>query len=113
MKDNFESRVMPKNLYCWVKTCSMKIQSHYLPVEAIVNRSKRQPTTEKSVLNKGLNFATIIKRISYVDLIVPIEDAALKIPKARDDELIWKVRQALEKSKPPKPNISKTERHAI
>ena len=89
----------------------MKIQSHYSPVEAIVNISKRQLTTpKKSVLNKGLNFATTIKRIPYLDLIVPINDAALKIPKARANELRWKVRQALEKSKPPKPNISKTER---
>ena len=53
------------------------------------------------------------KRISYLDLIAPIEDAALKIPKARADELRWKVKQALEKSKPPNPNISKTERQAL
>ena len=97
-----------------MKTCNMKIQCHYTPVEAIVNISKRQLTTpEKSVLNKGLNFATIIKWIPYLDLIVPIEDAALKIPKAGTNELRWKVRQALEKSKPPKPNISKTKRQAI
>ena len=65
------------------------------------------------MLNKGLNFATTIKRIPYLDLIAPIENAALKIPKARADELRWKVRQALEKSKPPKPNISKTKRQAL
>ena len=88
-----------------MKTIKLKIQSHYSPVEAIVNISKRQLTTlEKSVLNKGLNFATTIKRIPYLDLIAPIKDAALKIFKARADELRWKVRQALEKSKPPKPN---------
>ena len=63
--------------------------------------------------NKGLNFATTIKRIPHLDLIAPIEDAALKIPKARADELRWKVRQTLEKSKSPKPNISKTERKAL
>ena len=63
-----------------MKTTNMKIQSHYSLLEAIVNISKRQLTTpEKSVLNKGLNFATTIKRISYLDLIAPIEDAALKI----------------------------------
>ena len=39
---------------------------------------------------------------------VPIEDAALKIPKARADELRWNLGQALEK-----PNISKTERQAL
>ena len=68
---------------------------------------------EKSVLNKGLNFATTIKRIPYLDHIVPIEDATLKIPKAMADELRWKVRQALEISNPPKPNISKMERQTI
>ena len=56
----------------------------------VVNISKQQLTTpEKSVLNKGLNFATTIKQIPYVDLIAPIEDAALEIPKARTDELKW------------------------
>ena len=95
-----------------MKTTDMKIQSHYSRVEAIVNISKRQLTApEKSVLNKGINFATTIKRIPYLDLIAPIEDAALKIPKAKADELRWKVR--LEKSKPPKPNILKTERQAL
>ena len=48
-----------------MKTINMKIQSHSSPVEDIVNISKRQLTTpEKSVQNKGLNFATTIKRIS-------------------------------------------------
>ena len=61
------------------------------------------------MLNKGPNFTTAIKRIPYLDLIAPIDDAALKIPKARADELKWKVRQALEKSKPLKPNFSKSE----
>ena len=55
------------------KTTNTKIQSHYSPVEAIVNISKRQLTTpENLVLNKGLNFATTIKRIPYLDLIAPI-----------------------------------------
>ena len=77
-----------------------------------VKFSKRQLTTpEKSVLKKGLNFGTTIKLIPYLDLIVPIEDTALKIPKAGADELRWKVK--LEKSKPPKPNISKIDRRAI
>ena len=71
-----------------MKTSNMKIQSHYSPVEAIVDISKRQLTTlEKLVLNKGLNFATTIEQIPYLALIVTIEDAALKIPKASADEL--------------------------
>ena len=94
-----------------MKTPNMKIQSYYSPVEAIVNISKRQLTTpEKLVLNKGLNFVTTIKRIPYLDLIASIKDAALKIPKARADELRWKVRRAFEKWKLAKSNISKTER---
>ena len=49
-----------------MKTINMKIQSHYSPLETIVNISKRQQTTpEKSVLNKG------IKQIPYLDLIAP------------------------------------------
>ena len=97
-----------------MKTINIKIQSHYSPVEAIVNISKRQLTTpEKSVLNKGLNFVTTIKRIPYLDLIALIEDTGLKFPMTRANELRWKVRQLLEKSKPPKPNISKTERQAL
>ena len=60
-----------------MKTCNMKIQSLYPPVEATVNISKRQlRTPEKSVLNKGLKFVTTIKRISYLDLLAPIEGAA-------------------------------------
>ncbi len=37
----------------------------------------------------------------------------MNIPMARADEPKWKVRQVLEKSKPPKPNLSKEERLAI
>ena len=81
-----------------MKNTNTNIQSHYSPVEAIVNISKRQLTTpEKLVLNKGLNFVTTIKRIPYLDLIASIKDAALKIPKAKADELRWKVRRAFEK----------------
>ena len=66
-----------------MKTQNMKIQAHDSPVKSIVNFSKWQLTTpEKSVLNKVLNFATTIERIPYLDLIAPIDDAALKISKA-------------------------------
>ena len=79
-----------------MKTQNMKIQPHFSPVKAIVNISKRQVTTpEKSVLNKGLNFTTI-KMIPYWDLIAPIENAALNMPKAQADEQRWEVRQVLE-----------------
>ena len=47
------------------------------------------------------------------DFIGPIEKAAMKIPKARADDQRGKVRQALKKLKPPKPNISKEERLAL
>ena len=70
-----------------MKTRNMKIQDHYSPVKAIGKRLLTTP--EKSVLNKGLNFATTIKRILYLDLRAPIEDTTLKIPKAQTDELRW------------------------
>ena len=54
-----------------------------------------------------------IKQISYLTLIASIKEAALKIPKAQANEQMWKVRQAREKSKLAKPNISKEERLAI
>ena len=57
------------------------IEANYAAVKAIVSISKRQLTIpEKLVLNKGLNFATIIKRIPYLDLIALIEDTALENP---------------------------------
>ena len=80
------------------------------PLITSESHCQHQQATEKSVLNKGLNFTTTIKLIPYLDLITQIKDAALKIPKAWADELRWKVRQALKKSKPPKPNVSKAER---
>ena len=96
------------------KIWGTKAQAHYTPMKAIVNISKRQLTTsEKSVLNKDLNFATTIKWMPYLDLIALIEVVALNISKACVDELRWKVRQALEKSKSLKPNISKIERLAL
>ena len=62
-----------------MKTCNMKIQSHYSPVEAIVNISKRLLTIpEKEVLNKGLNFATTMKRIPYLDLITPNRECSFE-----------------------------------
>ena len=39
------------------------------------------------MLNKGLNFDTTLKQIPLIDLIVPIKDANLKIPKVRTYEL--------------------------
>ena len=63
-----------------MKTQDMKGQVHYAPLEAIVNISKRLlSTSEYSVLNKGLKFSTTINRIPNLDLIVPIEEVALKI----------------------------------
>ena len=41
------------------------------------------------------------------------EEAIFKNSSGPIDELRWKVKQALKKSKPPKPNISKEERLAI
>ena len=70
-------------------------------METIVTISKYQlSTSEKTVLNKGHNFATTIKWTPYLDLIAPIEKASLDISKPLADEHRLKVRQVLEKSKP-------------
>ncbi|XP_029646753.1 uncharacterized protein LOC115220750 [Octopus sinensis] len=88
----------------------MKTEVHHPPVKAVINVSSRYlESSEEAVLNKGLDFATTIKRISYLYIIAPIEERAVKIPKVQGDELRWKVRQVLEKAKLPKPNITKEE----
>ncbi|XP_029643909.1 uncharacterized protein LOC115218298 [Octopus sinensis] len=92
----------------------MKTEIRHPPVKAVINVSSRHlESSEEAVLNKGLKFATTIKRIPYLDIIVPIEEIAIKIPKAQGDELRWNVRQVLEKAKLPKPNITKEEKFAI
>ena len=97
-----------------LKIQGRKAKVHYTPVKAIVNISNHQLTTsEESVLNNGLNFAMTIKWIPYLDLIALIKEPTLKIHKAQADELRFKVRQALEKSKLLKSNISKEERIAL
>ena len=94
-----------------MKTQVMTAQGHYAQVKAIVNIGKRQRTTsEESVLKKSLKFATTMKRIPYLDLIAPIEEAALNIPKSQANEIKWRMRKAVKKSKYPKPNISNEER---
>ncbi|XP_036358521.1 uncharacterized protein LOC115210451 [Octopus sinensis] len=92
----------------------MKTEVRHPPVKAVINVSSRHlESFDEAVLKKGLNFATTIKRIPYLDIIAPIEETVVKIPKAPGDELRWKVRQVLEKVKPLKPNITKEERFAI
>ncbi|XP_036355188.1 uncharacterized protein LOC118761427 [Octopus sinensis] len=81
---------------------------------SVINVSSRYlESSEEAVLNKGLNFATTTKRILYLDIIAPIEEITVNIPKAQGDELRWKVRQVLGKVKFPKPNITNEEKFAI
>ena len=65
-----------------MKTRGMQVQVCYAQVETFINISKCQLTTsEKSALNKSLNFTMTIKWIPYIDLINPIKEAAfLKNP---------------------------------
>ncbi|XP_029648363.1 uncharacterized protein LOC115222319 [Octopus sinensis] len=92
----------------------MKTEIRHPPVNAVINVSSQHlESFEEAILNKGLNFATTIKRIPYLDIIAPIEEIAINIPKALGDELRRKVRQVLEKAKLPKPNITKEEKLAI
>ena len=77
---------------------SYKQEFHMVKGRQITKLEKmknKSTTPEKLVLNKGLNFATTIKRIPYWHIIESVEDAALKI------------------TQPLKPNISKTERQAL
>ena len=84
------------------------------PIKAVVNLSQRQLTPdEENVLNKGLNFATSIRHINHLDIIAPIEEAASRIGQEKGDELRWKVRQALEKAKTPKPNLTRQQQAAM
>ncbi|XP_029653438.1 uncharacterized protein LOC115226568 [Octopus sinensis] len=92
----------------------MKTEVCDSPVKAVINVSSQHlGSSEEAVLNKGHNFATTIKRIPYLDIIASIEEITVKIPKARGDELRWKVRQVLEKAKLSEPNITKEETFAI
>lgn len=64
----------------------------------------------ESVLNKCINFTTTIRHVSYIDIIAPVEEVDLKVLKAQANE---KVRQALEKAKLLKSNITREERSAV
>ena len=83
------------------------ITNQHPPVKAVVNLSSRQLShSEETVLNKGLNFATTTNCIPYLDIITHVEELALRIPTTQGNEIRWKVRQVLEKAKPPKSNIT-------
>lgn len=54
---------------------------------AVVNNSNGKLSAfDKSVLNKSFNFATIIRWVSYLDMIVPMKKVVLKILKLQADE---------------------------
>ena len=48
-----------------------------------------------------------------MDIVASIKETASRIGREQGDELRWKVRQALEKAKPPKANTTKEEQAAI
>lgn len=65
------------------------------------------------MLNKGINYATTIRYVAYLDIRAPVEEVACKILKSQADELRWKVRQVPEKASPFKLNITKKEKLVI
>lgn len=87
----------------WMKDKSRSSnKAHHGSIRAFLKIIKRQlSTAEGSVLNNDLNFVTTIRRVLYLEMIVPVEVVALKIPKDQADELRWKVKQSLEKDQSP------------
>ena len=61
-------------------------------------------------MNKNLNFATTIRRSAILGHHHQSRGGGLEFHQAQADKLRWKVRQTLERAKPPKSNITKLER---
>lgn len=71
------------NEHKWNKSSN---KARHVSVRTVVNISDRYlDTTEESVQSKGFNFAKTIRRVSYLDIITPVEKVTLKIPKAQTD----------------------------
>jgi hypothetical protein len=67
---------------------------------------------EEAVLRKGLNFA-VRKPHSNLDIACAVEAVIPKLPRVKGMEFRWRIRSMLEKTGPPKSNISKQEMAAI
>ena len=82
----------------------------------VINMSKHQLTnSERSVLEKGLNFAVAPpkERAIIEEFVICTERAASELPPSLADDLRSEAVQILKTQKPPKPNISNEEQQAI
>jgi hypothetical protein len=68
--------------------------------------------SEEAVLKKGLNFSVTYSH-SNLDAACAVESVVSKLPQTLCEEFRWKIRSMLEKSKSPRPNLSKKEFKAM
>ena len=80
----------------------------------IINMSSRQLTQiETDLFATGLNVSITSKTLSNKDIIATTEDAVKDLEKEEADTIHAKVSLTLQKSKPPKENLSKDESKAL
>ncbi|XP_046998339.1 uncharacterized protein LOC124613666 [Schistocerca americana] len=66
-----------------------------------------------SVLAKGLNFATIPKRMPVEEIISTVEVSLFRLPKVQAEEVRQDASRVLRKAKPPKSNILAQKRKSL
>ena len=82
--------------------------------KTVVNLSKRKLThDEQEVLSLGLNFAVAPRQVNKKEIIQRIEPGLKHLSQTQANSIRFQVTQALASAKPPKSNISKTEKSAI
>ena len=80
----------------------------------VINKSDRQLSQhEKSVLEKGLNFAVTTRSLPVQDVVTNTEIACRALPPSKAQSLRGEVVKCLKKAKAPRSNISKEERIAL
>ena len=102
-----------------IKAQQAKDKEHQQTVDKnrwVINTSKKRQLTpgEKSVLEKGLNFAVTPQKIPYKDFIIGVEEACLSINNnATKDSLRAETVKILKKAKTPKSNITVEEQKGM
>lgn len=80
----------------------------------MVNLSNRElSNAEKCVLNLGLNFVLVPRKIPYVDIAAGVEGVAHKMNNEEASKLRGSVRSILKVARLLKPNLTKAERKAL
>ncbi|XP_046998096.1 uncharacterized protein LOC124613438 [Schistocerca americana] len=80
------------------------------PKQVMVNLS---PEVAVSVLGKGLNFTTTLKRIPVEEIVSAVEAPLFCLPKVQAKEVRQDVSRVLRNSKPPKSNTLVQERKSL